>query len=149
MSKRPVSHWVLHSFLLICLMGCIASMGLITVGQDEVWAQESLNQINYRTRITMPLTIKLRDGFRKDTVTIRVDGKEVYHKPSVSTDLTISFADAVEVPVETSSVNLEVAVAGGPTVSQVIEVQNTPFVEVWMMNGRMELRTSREDVPMM
>lgn len=97
----------------------------------------------------MPLMIKLRDGFRNDTVTIRVNGKEVYHKSGVSTDLTISFADAIEVPVETSSVNLEVAVAGGPTLSQVIQVQDTPFVGVWMMNGRMELRTSKEDVPMM
>ena len=40
----------------------------------------------------MRLSVKLRDGFSNDTVTIKVNEKEVYRKSGVGTDLTISFA---------------------------------------------------------
>lgn len=95
------------------------------------------------------LSIKLRDGFSHDTVTITVNGKEVYRKSGVKTDLTISFADAVEVSVAESVVNLEVAIADGQRVAKEIRVQETPFVEVWVSEGRMELRASKEEVPML
>jgi hypothetical protein len=97
----------------------------------------------------MQLSIKLRDGFNNDTVTIRVNGKEVYRKSGVKTDLTISFADAVEVPVEASPVELEVAVEDGPMKTKQIQVPATPFVNVWISEGEMELRASAEDVPML
>lgn len=97
----------------------------------------------------MRLFVKLRDGFSNDTVTIRVNGKEVYRKSEVSTDLTISFADAVEVPVEESIVNLEVAVEGGQVETKEVRVQETPFVDVWIIEGKMELRESKEEVPML
>lgn len=97
----------------------------------------------------MQLFVKLRDGFNNDTVTIRVNGKEVYRKSGVKTDLTISFADAVEVSVDTSPVELEVAVEDGPMKTKQIQVHTTPFVNVWISEGEMELRASAEDVPML
>lgn len=97
----------------------------------------------------MHIHIKLRDGFSNDIVTIKLNSKEVYHKSGVSTDLSISFADAVEVSVEESVVKLEVAVEGGQREEKEIRVQETPFVEVWNMEGKMELRESKDETPML
>jgi len=97
----------------------------------------------------MRLSVKLRDGFNDDTVSITVNGKEVYRKSGVNTDLTISFADAVAVPVKNSPVTLEVAVEGRQREQKEINVRATPFVEVWCTAGGMELRASKEEVPML
>lgn len=97
----------------------------------------------------MRLFVKLRDGFSNDTVTIRVNGKEVYRKSGVNTDLTISFADGMEIPVEKSLVKLEVAVEGGQTMTKDVSVGETPFVDVWIIEGKMELRESKNEVPML
>jgi hypothetical protein len=97
----------------------------------------------------MQMHIKLRDGFSDDTVTIKLNSKEIYHKSAVSTDLSISFADSVEVSVEESVVKLEVAVEGSQREEKEIRVQETPFVEVWIMEGKMELRESKEETPML
>lgn len=97
----------------------------------------------------MRLHIKLRDGFSDDTVSIKVNGKEVYRKSGVSTDLSISFADGVEVPVEESVIKLEVAVEGGQSEEKEIRVRETPFVDVWFIEGQMELRASEDEVPML
>jgi len=97
----------------------------------------------------MSLSIKLRDGFSDDTVTIKVNGEEVYRKSGVSTDLAISFADALEAPAEQSIVQLEVAVEGGPTQTKEVRVRETPFVDVWFVEGEIELRASKDEVPML
>jgi hypothetical protein len=97
----------------------------------------------------MTLHVALRDGFRNDTVTIVVNGKEVYRKSGVTTDLTISFADSIEVPVEGATARLEVAVKGGQKKSDEIKLAETPFVAVWILAGEMEFRKSNEAIPML
>lgn len=97
----------------------------------------------------MTLHVALRDGFRDDAVTIKVNGKEVYRKSGVTTDLTISFADSVEVPVEGGTAKLEVAVDGGQTRSEEVRVAETPFVAVRIFGGTMEFRKSKEQIPML
>ena len=108
-----------------------------------------LNPYQYQASSTMRLSIKLRDGFSNNTVTVEVNGQEVYRKSGVTTDLTISFADAVEVPVEQSTVKLKVAVEGGESQTKEIRVQETPFVDVWILNDKMELRSSKQEMPML
>jgi hypothetical protein len=97
----------------------------------------------------MQLHVKLRDGFSNDTVSITVNGKEVYHKSGVSSDLTISFADAIKIPVKTSIVKLGVVVAGGQREQKEIQVRETPFVDVWFIDGRLELQESKDEMPML
>lgn len=97
----------------------------------------------------MKLSVKLRDGFNDDKVSIKVDGREVYSESGVSTDLSVSFADAVEISVEQSVIKLEVAVEGGETEEKEIRVEDTPFVDVWRTGQKMELRESRNEVPML
>lgn len=117
--------------------------------RDVVGRAGVLVQAQYERRTVMRLFVKLRDGFSNDTVTIKVNGKEVYRKSGVSTDLTISFADAVEVPVEQSIVQLQVTVDDGQTKTKEVDVRETPFVDVWIIGGEMELRASKEEVPML
>lgn len=97
----------------------------------------------------MKLSVKLRDGFNDDKVSIKVDGREVYSESGVSTDLSASFADAVEISVEQPVVKLEVAVEGGETEEKEIRVEDTPFVDVWRTDQKMELRESQNEVPML
>lgn len=97
----------------------------------------------------MNLHVKLRDGFRNDTVTVRVNGQRVYQKSGVSTDLTISHADSIDIQVQAAAIELEVSVEGGQTVSRPVQVQETPFIEVWNTGGRLELRASGEETPML
>jgi len=97
----------------------------------------------------MLLHIKLRDGFHNNTVVIKLNNKEVYHKSGISTDLSISFADAVDVFVEESIVKLEVAVQDAQRMEKDIRVGETSFVDVWIMDGKMELRESKDETPML
>ena len=108
-----------------------------------------LTPYHYQASTNMRLFIKLRDGFSNNTVTVEVNEQEVYRKSGVTTDLTISFADAVEVPVEESIVKLKVAEEGGETKTKEVRVQETPFVDVWIIEGKMELRSSKEEMPML
>lgn len=97
----------------------------------------------------MQLSIKLRDGFNNDSVVMRADGKEIYRKSAVSTDLSISFADAVEVTTDATRMTIQVELASGESASKSIPVQETPFIEVWNIDRHLEIRTSTVEVPMM
>lgn len=105
--------------------------------------------VKSEARNTMQISIKLRDGFSNSAVNIRVDGAEVYSKSAVSTDLTISFADKIEVPVQKARVSLEVSVVGGPTGSVAVSPGETPFVDVAIVDGVMSLRASKTETPML
>ena len=97
----------------------------------------------------MHLTVKLREGFNNDSVTIRLNGKEVYRKSGISTDLTISFADTVNIDVAAASITLQVSVASGLTQTVNVHVAQTPFIEVWIIDGKMELRKAKSETPML
>jgi hypothetical protein len=110
---------------------------------------QSLADFQLESRNFMRLRVKLRDGFSGDTVSITVNGREIYRKSGVSTDLTISYADAVEIDVAEPVIKLEVSVEGGQNKAKEIRVQDTPFVDVWVIEGKMELRESRDETPML
>ena len=96
----------------------------------------------------MILHVKLRDGFSNDSVTITVNGKNVYYKAGVTTDLTISFADAIDISVEESTVKLAVAIERGQKEEKELRVQETPFIDVRIINGKLELWESQDEFPM-
>ena len=100
-------------------------------------------------RAVMMLRVRLGDGFQNNTVTVRVDGKEVYHRAGVSTDWGISRADAIEVATEAPTVRLEVSVENGPQVAQDITPGHTPFVEVRLIDGELHLLPLNAEPPMM
>ena len=97
----------------------------------------------------MNLRVRLGEGFQNDTVSVRVDGKEVFRRAGVSTDWTISRADSVDIPLQAASVQLEVAVEHGPRVVQDIVPAQTPFVEVRLVGPELQLLPLNEEPPML
>jgi hypothetical protein len=55
------------------------------------------------------LHIALHDGFKDDTVAIRVNGEKVVEKSGVTTKLQISYADSFDVDVPKGNANVEVS----------------------------------------
>lgn len=100
-------------------------------------------------RKIMTLNIRLGEGFQNNTVRVRVDGRQVFEKAGVSTDWTISRADAVQVQTGADSVQLEVDVEGGPRAAQSVAPARTPFVEVRFVNGELLLLPMGEEPPML
>jgi hypothetical protein len=132
--------WILGAFVLLVGTACDNDVALRAAPAAAVNSQASN---------TMQLSIKLRDGFRDDAVNIRVDGVEVYRKSAVSTDLTISFADKVEVPVQPARVSVEVSIARGATGRVEVSPGETPFIDVAIVDGVMTLRASKTETPML
>lgn len=97
----------------------------------------------------MTLRVRLGEGFQNNTVSVKVDGQQVYHRAGVSTDWTISRADSVEARTDASSVRLEVSVQDGPSTAQQIQPAQTPFVEVRLVNGELQLLAMGQEPPMM
>ena len=97
----------------------------------------------------MTLGVRMGEGFQNNTVSVRVDGKEVYRKSGVSTDWTISRADAFQMQVEAQNVELAVQVDDGAHVVRVIDPARTPFVEVRYVNGELQLHPMGEEPPML
>lgn len=97
----------------------------------------------------MTLRVRLGEGFQNNTVSVLVDGRQVYQREGVSTDWTISRADSVDIELAGASVQLEVAVQDGPTQQRTIEPAHTPFVEVRLMNGELQLLPLSQEPPML
>ena len=75
------------------------------------------------------LHIALNDGFAGDQVAVRVDGREVYRKAGVKTDLRISRADAVDTEAADGGADVEIEARG--KVSRVrIDPKATPYLGV-------------------
>jgi len=95
------------------------------------------------------LQIALNDGFAGDAVAVVVDGREVYNKAGVKTDLRISRADAVEVEAPDSGATVEIRARGGSATIQV-DASRTPYVTVDLDDdGRPRIRGSAEPTPML
>lgn len=122
---------------------------VVTACDGDVARRAPEAVVDSKASNTMQLSVKLRDGFSNNAVSIRVDGAEVYKKSAVSTDLTISFADKVEVPVQKPRVRVEVSVVGGPTGGVDVSPGETPFIDVAIVDGVMSLRTSKTETPML
>jgi hypothetical protein len=75
------------------------------------------------------LTIHLQDGFVGDTVSVRVDGKEVFHKTGVRTKLPLGYADVFETEVPEGGAHVEVEVPSRH-LSDSFQVQADPRAHV-------------------
>jgi hypothetical protein len=92
------------------------------------------------------LRIDLQEGFQNDVVVIRVDGKEVYRKTGVETNLAIALADSVELNVPESTVQVEVAVPSrNSSESVTVAVQDPTHLAFSITSGGgITHKTSRE-----
>ncbi len=129
----------------IAVMLVLGSSGQACSGRDPSAAPAPA----LKEEKVMTLRVRLGEGFQNNTVSVRVDGKQVYQRSGVSTDWTISRADAVDVQTAAGSVQLEVSVDGGPPAVQAIEPARTPFVEVRSVNGELQLHALAQEPPML
>jgi len=97
----------------------------------------------------MTLRVRLGQGFQNNTVSVLVDGTQVYQREGISTDWTISRADSVDLKLDKASVQLEVTVQDGPTTRRTIAPGDTPFVEVRFINGELQLLPLPQEPPML
>lgn len=90
------------------------------------------------------LHIALQDGFAGDAVTVRVNGREVYRKDGVRTDLRISRADGFDVPTQAGESRVEVQ-ARAQVGSAAVDADRTPYLAVSLDgDGRPQFRPSTE-----
>lgn len=79
----------------------------------------------------LALHIALEDGFQNHTVTIELDGRQVYSRSGVTTDLRFSRADALMVKLAAVSAQLRVSVEpGGLQASVLVDVLATPYLGI-------------------
>jgi hypothetical protein len=92
------------------------------------------------------LHIALQDGFRNDSVIIKVDGRTVFEKSGVTTNLTISYAEAVDVVVSNVTAAVEVSVPSRTQAAQrTVNVLETQYLAVNLSeNGVPQLVPSKE-----
>lgn len=77
------------------------------------------------------LHIALQDGFQQDTVIIYANGRTVYQKAGVTTNLAISLADTLELEVEKEAVRVEVVVASrDQRASITVNPGQTPYLAI-------------------
>jgi len=90
------------------------------------------------------LHIALQDGFAGDTVAIQLNGREIYRKDGVKTDLRISRADGIDVEAPDATATVEVQ-ARSFSASASVDPARTPYLAVNLdAEGRPQLRTSTE-----
>ena len=92
------------------------------------------------------LHIILRDGFRGHAVVIIVDGREVYRRAGVTTDATISRADAVELIVAPRLIHVAVSVTPGDYVASLdLDVSAHPHLAISLVGeGTVSFETSAD-----
>ncbi len=84
--------------------------------------------------------IALHDGFTGQTVTIVVDGRQVYHRAGVQTDLRISRADSIDIEAQADVTTMEVsAEPGNLRGTAKVDLKATPYVAVDIVKGAIKL----------
>jgi hypothetical protein len=101
---------------------------------------------NKKTEVhSVTLHIDLQDGFQNDEVIVRLDGKEVFHKSGVNTDIRISRADGFEAKTTKAEALVDVEfpqkhVKG----SQTFKASETPHIGISIREGKAQIRLSAE-----
>ena len=91
------------------------------------------------------LHIALQDGFRENSVTITVDGRTVYDKHGVVTDLRISRADSVDIEGVAAKVQVAVLVnPGNITATWDHDAQAAPYLAISLEGGQLRFTASQE-----
>ena len=98
-----------------------------------------------RPGIFSMLHVALQEGFDNDRVLISLNDKSIYDKVGVNTDLRISRADAVEVPMGEGPLRLDVSLPDRDlTGSLVIRGKNTVYVGISVTAELVEFTVSDE-----
>jgi hypothetical protein len=91
------------------------------------------------------LHVALHDGFNGQTVSVAVDGHEVYRRIGVRTDIRISRADAFDTAAPDHVIMLSITVEpGGQHAKLQVDPRATPYVAVDLKAGEIAIRPSHD-----
>ena len=91
------------------------------------------------------LHIALQDGFVDDTVIVRFDGNEVFHKTGISSRTQIGYADSFEVTAGQEDVRVEVLVPSKDLAEAItLRVTSATYLGVSIEAGTIAHRISDE-----
>jgi hypothetical protein len=80
------------------------------------------------------LHIRLRDGFRGHTITIAVDGHEVYRGVGVVTGAAVAPPDPIDVPAASPIVHVEVSITPGDIAAALdLDVSAFPYLAIGLV----------------
>jgi hypothetical protein len=95
------------------------------------------------------LRVMCKGGFQRDTIVVRIDGREVARKDSISTrtDVEPPLAWSADVPISSDRVDVEVSVpTRNASGTLQVDVTRSPQVDVSLLGDRIAMRGS-EIVP--
>src|SRR5574341_943967 len=96
------------------------------------------------------LKIGLREGFDNDEVVVRVNGREVFHRTGVTSNIVSCYAATASADIPGPSAEVEVEVPSrGLRGSTTLQVPASAYVYVTATGGLLRLRALTEDVPAM
>jgi hypothetical protein len=137
---RPVVRYSLLSVLVLAL-GCSAFGGKSSANA----ARTSPSNAKKTEVRSVTLHIDLQDGFQNDEVIVRLDGKQVFHKSGVSTDIRISRADGFEAPSAKPQSTIDIELPKKHLkATQSFAPSGTAHVGVSIREGKPQFRLSAE-----
>ena len=96
------------------------------------------------------LKIGLREGFENDEVVVRVNGREVFRRTGVTSNLASSYAATASADILGPSAEVEVEVPQrGMHGSTTVQIPASAYVYVTATGGQLRLRALSEEVPAM
>ena len=91
------------------------------------------------------LQMDFQEGFDDDTVLVRLNDKPIYENSGVTTDLRISRADAIEVPLEDGPMRLSISLPDRKmSGSIVVQGKSSIYVGVSVIGDSVEFIVSSE-----
>ncbi len=85
------------------------------------------------------LAIDFQDGYKDDTIVVRINGDKVFRKEHASTKLLLGLADSFKTEVEKRSVSIEISIETRNIVETIpLDVSTDTYLGVSVVNGRIE-----------
>lgn len=115
-------------------------------GMDEAASRNTPFDEPVRGQSDVMLTIDFQEGFRNDTVTISIDGKQVVHEENIETQMLLGVAKSFEMKIAPGERVIEIAVPTQNVKHEMsLNITSDVFIGTSIIVG--DLRTMTSDKP--
>ncbi len=137
------SKWV--SLVLSCISKTWSTLFLIFFLVYLIPASQA-NDLKYQKGGAMvPLKIDLQSGFLDDTVVLKANNQEIFHKKGISTDYAIGRTDSIEIQVPKSLITIKITVPSRQlSDSVVLEISGRFYLGISILDDKIKFKTSNE-----
>ena len=95
---------------------------------------------------TVILGLDFQDGFRGDSIVVRVDGKSVYHEEGITTQLLLGVADSFTTRVRRGAVQIDILVETQDLARSIsLEVLGDTYLGVSIVAGELQSMPPRDE----